>query len=58
MFPLIELALKYCNKELRNVVVDIIPWKVIADTLKTRSLIDCKNKFLQILEAALKTKKV
>ena len=58
LFPLIELVLKYCNKDIRNVVLETIPWKIIADSLKTRSLIDCKNKFLQILEAALKAKKV
>ena len=47
--------MKYVNDRIREVDVERIQWSVVARKLKRRSLIDSKNKFMQILEYSIKT---
>lgn len=56
VLPLIELALKYTNDNIRRLSIETIPWASIANKLRRRSLIDCKNKFMQLFEYAIKRK--
>ncbi len=42
------------NEDIKRVDVERISWSCIAAKLKKRSLIDCKNKFMQLFEYVLK----
>jgi len=42
----------------RELPLDVIPWSEISKKLKTRSMIDCRNKFFQLFESTLKGYKV
>lgn len=46
--------MKYINHNIRGINPETIPWSSIAHKLRTRSLIDCKNKFMQVMEYAIK----
>ena len=53
--PLMELGMKYVNGQIRRMAMDKISWTGVANKLKGRSMIDCKNKFTQLLEMVIKT---
>lgn len=52
--PFTDLAMRYISDDIRRIDVEGVSWSVIAAKLKKRSLIDCKNKFVQLFEFALK----
>ena len=52
------MALIYLDQSvLVRTDVEGIPWSGIADKLRGRNLIDCKNKFMQLFELIVKMKK-
>ena len=53
-----RLVLQHLKAKIRRIPLDLIPWADIGNKMKTRSMIDCKNKFLQLVEMALKGYKV
>lgn len=53
-----RLILQYLKAKIRRIPLDLIPWADIGHKMKARSMIDCKNKFLQLVEMALKGYKV
>jgi hypothetical protein len=53
--PFFDLAQKYVTAAIRSVNLDGIGWTDIAHKLKGRTMIDCKNKFIQFLELNVKS---
>lgn len=49
-----ELILKYISVTIKEINLDHMNWSIISAKLGTRSFIDCKNKFMQILEIVFK----
>ena len=52
--PFFELAIKYVKDTIKSVNIEWISWTGVANKLKGRTMIDCKNKFMQFFEYVLK----
>lgn len=48
--------MKYVNSNIHSIAIEKIPWSGISLKIAKRSLIECKNKFLQVFEHAIKCK--
>lgn len=51
------IVLKHIRSPIKATPLQIIPWATIANKMQTRSLIDCKNKFMQLLEIVFREHK-
>ena len=48
LHPFFELAKKYVSPAIRSINFEGIGWTEISHKLKGRTMIDCKNKFMQL----------
>lgn len=41
---------KYINKEFNEIKIEDVNWQKISDKMKTKTIFDCRNKFVQLLQ--------
>lgn len=50
MFHINFIAVKYINKKFMEIKLEDVRWKKISDKLGNKTVFDCRNKFVQLMQ--------
>lgn len=45
-----EIVRKYISRDFNEIKIENVNWQKISDKMKTKTIFDCRNKFVQILQ--------